>query len=233
MLLESHDWKTEPLILVGHRPLAEKLGLDPAKKRFSFDQLSKLPELEKMAKAVHQLRATEEKPELDRMQQEVESVSGRIGLFMSIAQGSTMLVVPPKLSAKEPWVIPPQFGVYYKESDFTAPTEKLQAMAKGFQAGDAYNFSLGARNLRLALRELSPAIYPPENALSLEYFYNHLESFSRAAWLYLIGLISLGIYAARPGAPSAFKWVGLAAALGGLVFHAAGIWDGEQPVGDD
>ena len=223
MLLESHDWKKEPMILVGHHPLAEKLGLDPAKKRFSFEQLSKLPELEKMAKAVHQLRATEEKPELDRLQQEVESVSGRIGLFISIAQGSTMLVVPPKLSAKEPWVIPPQFGVYYPESSFTASTEKLQAMAKGYQSGDGYNFSLGARNLRFALRELSPAIYPSEGALGLEYFYNHLEAFSRAAWLYLIGLISLGIYAARPGTPNAFKWIGLAAALGGLVFHAAGI----------
>ena len=223
MLLETHDWKKEPMILVGHRPLVEKLGLDPAQKRYSFEQLSKLPELEKMAKAVHQLRATEEKPELDRMQQEVESVSGRIGLFMSIAQGSTMLVVPPKLSAKEPWVIPPQFGVYYKESDFTNATEKLQAMAKGYQSGDGYNFSLGARNLRLALREISPAIYPSENSLRLEYFYNHLEAFSRAAWLYLIGFIGLGVYAARPGAPKAFKWIGLAAALGGLVLHGTGI----------
>jgi ABC-type transport system involved in cytochrome c biogenesis permease subunit len=223
MLLETHDWKSEPMILVGHRPLAEKLGLDPATKRFSIEQLAKLPELEKLAKAVHQRRTTEEKPELDRMEQEVESVSGRIGLFMSIAQGATMLVVPPKLSAKEAWVIPPQFGQYYKEQDFAKSTGFLQAMAKGCETGDAFNFSLNARNLRLALRDLSPAIYPSENALALETFYNHLHAFSRAAWLYLLGLIALGIYAARPGAPAAFKWIGISAALAALMFHAAGI----------
>src|SRR4029077_17450118 len=156
------DWKNEPMILVGHRPLAEKLGLDPAKKRFPIEQLAKLPELEKLAKAVHQRRVTEEKPELDRLEQEVEGVSGRIGLFMSIAQGSTMLIVPPKLSAKEPWVVPPQFGQYYKEQDFSKSTGFLQAMAKACETGDAFNFSLSARNLRLALRELSPAIYPTE-----------------------------------------------------------------------
>ncbi len=223
MLLETHDWKNEPMILVGHRPLAEKLGLDPAKKRFSIEQLAKLPELEKLAKAVHQRRVTEEKPELDRMEQEVESVSGRIGLFMSIAQGSTMLIVPPKMSAKEAWVVPPQFGQYYKEQDFAKSTGFLQAMAKACESGDAFNFSLNARNLRLSLRELSPMIYPTEGALNLEYFYNHLHAFSRAAWLYLIGLIALGIYAARPGSPVAFKWIGITAALGGLLFHAAGI----------
>ena len=223
MLLETHDWKSEPMILIRHHPLAEKLGLNPEQTRFSFEQLSKLPELEKLAKAVHQRRSTEEKPELGTMEQEVENVSGRIGLFMSIAQGSTMLVVPPKLSAKEPWVVPPQFGVYFKESDFTKSTGFLQAMAKGYQTGDSYNFSLAARNLRTSLRELSPAIYPTERALSLEYFYNHLEPFYRAAWLYLIGLICLGIYAARPGSPRAFQWVGMTAALAALILHGAGI----------
>jgi hypothetical protein len=64
------------------------------------------------------------------MEQEIESVSGRIGLFMSIGQGSTMLIVPPKQSAKEAWVIPPQFGQYYKEQDFAKSTVFLQAMAK-------------------------------------------------------------------------------------------------------
>src|SRR5262249_53410316 len=91
------------------------------------------------------------------------------------------------------------------------------------QANDAFNFSLNARNLRMALRDLSPAVYPTENALSLEYFYNHLHAFSRAAWLYLLGVIALGVYAARPGMPSAFKWIGLVAAIGGLALHGAGI----------
>src|SRR5262249_37216055 len=143
--------------------------------------------------------------------------------FMSIAQGTTMLIVPAKQSSKDAWVIPPQFGQFYKEEEFAKSTGFLQAMAKACQANDAFNFSLNARNLRVALRELSPAIYPSESALELEYSYNHLNAFSRAAWLYIIGLIALGIFAARPGTPAAFKWIGLGAALGGLLLHAAGI----------
>src|SRR5262249_21676504 len=62
MLLETHDWKNEPMILVAHRPLAEKLGLDPSTKRYSLETLAKLPELETLAKAVHARRGNDEKP---------------------------------------------------------------------------------------------------------------------------------------------------------------------------
>lgn len=223
MLLETNDWKKEPLILVGHRPLVQKLGLDPAQKRFSFEQLSKAPELEKMAKEVHQLRVQEEKPQLDRMQQEVESVSSRIGLFMALSQGSTFLVVPAKTSAKDPWVIPPQYGQYYKDEDFSKVTTALQAMAKAYSTADSYNFSLNARELRVNLRALSPGIYLTERELQVETFYNNLRPFSRSAWLFVLGIVGLGVFAARDGMPRFFHWTGMTAAVGGLLLMALGI----------
>lgn len=225
MLLETTDWKKEPMILVAHRPLVEKLGLDQSLKRFSYEQLSKSAVLEKMAKEVHQIRvqAGDEKVQLDRLQQEVESVSSRIGLFMSLSQGSTFLVVPAKNSAKEPWVIPPQFGQYYKDEDFSKVTTALQGMAKSYSSGDAFNFSLNSRELRLGLRTLSPAIYPTERELGIESFYNHLRPFSRSAWLFVLGIIGLGVFAAREGMPRPFHWVGMTAAVGGLLLMALGI----------
>ncbi len=36
MLLDTHDWKSEPMILVSLGQLIEKLGLDKTKRRFSF-----------------------------------------------------------------------------------------------------------------------------------------------------------------------------------------------------
>ena len=40
MLLDSHDWRKEPILLVGFRPLTEKLGLDATKKQFSYMDLA-------------------------------------------------------------------------------------------------------------------------------------------------------------------------------------------------
>src|SRR3954469_9993926 len=44
-LLETRDWKNEPMVLVSLGKLVEQLGLDKTKRRFSFAQLSASPEL--------------------------------------------------------------------------------------------------------------------------------------------------------------------------------------------
>ena len=78
MLLDTHDWKSEPMILVSLGQLIEKLGLDTTQRRFSFTQLTSLPELNVLATEAHALRKAE-KP-LDRVQSEVMSVSERLAL---------------------------------------------------------------------------------------------------------------------------------------------------------
>jgi len=37
--LETHDWRTEPMVLVSLGQLKEKLGLDKTERRFSFEKL--------------------------------------------------------------------------------------------------------------------------------------------------------------------------------------------------
>src|SRR5213078_51941 len=39
-LLETHDWKNEPMVLVSFGKLKEQLGLDKTQRRFSFAQLT-------------------------------------------------------------------------------------------------------------------------------------------------------------------------------------------------
>ena len=92
MLLDTHDWKSEPMILVSLGQLIEKLGLDKTKRRFSFTQLTSLPELNVLAGEAHALRKAE-KP-LDRLQSEVMSVSERLTLFANVMNGSAFLLVP-------------------------------------------------------------------------------------------------------------------------------------------
>ncbi len=154
------DWTKQPMILVGYRPLVQKLGLDPEKKRFSFEELAKSQELNRLAGEVHQLSM--QKVDLDRMQQEIRSVSERMTLFNNLNRGSALLIVPPGPTAtvKDAWVIPPDAATAFGEAKFKPVTERLQNMVKAYLAGDAFNFSLRARELRQEIRALAPTVYP-------------------------------------------------------------------------
>src|SRR5207237_1480593 len=54
-LLETHDWKAEPMVLVSFGKLKEQLGLDKTQRRFAFAQLTALPELNRLANEAHEL----------------------------------------------------------------------------------------------------------------------------------------------------------------------------------
>jgi hypothetical protein len=240
MLLDTHDWKSEPMILVSLGQLTEKLGLDKRERRFSFTQLTSLPELNVLAAEAHALRKAE-KP-LDRLQSEVMSVSERLALFAHVMDGSAFLLVPAPEKTTDAWLVPPEFGRYYDSSQFAVPQTQLQALATAYEKGDGFQFSRAANQLRDGLRGLSPKIYPEESQLRLEYFYNHWDGFYRAAWCYGIALLLLMIAhmrrvnAAHRAAPTVaslreasgrkrgvLQGTGVVLAIVGLLFHASGI----------
>jgi len=220
MLLDTHDWKNEPMILVSLGQLVERLGLDKTKKRFSFTQLSALPELNALASQAHALRKAE-KP-LDRLQSEVMNVTERLGLFANVMNGSAFLLVPAPERATDAWLVPPTYAQYYKEEQFAPVQTQLQTMANAYVKGDSFTFSRAANQLRENLRQLSTKIYPDESQLRLEYFYNHWDAFYRAAWSYGVALLLLAIASMR-GKGGWIKLTGLALAIVGLLFHASGI----------
>jgi cytochrome c-type biogenesis protein CcsB len=220
MLLETHDWKSEPMILVSFGQLKEKLGLDKTQRRFSFTQLTALPELNRLAGEAHALRKAE-KP-LDRLQSEVMSVSERLALFAHVMDGSAFLLVPAAEKTTDAWVVPPEFSRYYNETQFAPLQTQLQAMATAYSKGDGFQFGRAANQLRDGLRGLSPKIYPDESRLRLEYFYNHFDGFYRAAWCYGVALVLLAIASMR-GKGGAVKTIGVSIAILGLLFHASTI----------
>ena len=221
-LLETHDWKNEPMVLVSLSELKQKLGLDNSKRRFSFQELTTLPELQRLAAEVHALRRAEKT--LDKLQQEVSSVSERLTLFTRVMDGSAFLIVPAAQKATDPWVVPPGFADYYTEEQFAPVHTQLQAFAGAYAQADGFQFARAANQLRDALRALSPSIYPTESQLRLEYFYNHFDGFYRAAWAYGIALVLLGIaqMRARSGG-RVLRLAGVSLAVLGLLFHGAAI----------
>lgn len=242
-LLETHDWKNEPMVLISIGQLIEHLGLDKTQRRFAFAQLTALPELNRLANEAHALRKAE-KP-LDRSQQEVMSVTERLALFAHVMDGSAFLIVPASKSETDAWVVPPEFSRYYMEAQFAPIQTQLQTLATAYTNGDSFKFSRASNQLRENLHDLSPAIYPPDRQLRLEYFYNHFDGFYRAAWCYGIGLLVLLVAhqrrasdAARraaatavatsprevsPSRVSALQLTGVAIVILGLAFHASGI----------
>ncbi len=247
--IDTHNWKDEPMVLVSLGQLKEKLGLDPTQRRFSFAQLAALPELNRLAGEAHALRKAE-KP-LDRLQSEVMSVSERLALFAHVMDGSVFLLVPAPEKTTDPWLVPPDFGRYYNETQFAAAQTQLQTLGTAYRDGDAFKFSRAANELRDELRKLSPKIYPAESQLRLEYFYNHWDGFYRAALCYGFALLLLAIAhmlsrrwigrsagdserfgpplktssdgALDPPARGILQTIGIILAVAGLLFHASGI----------
>jgi cytochrome c-type biogenesis protein CcsB len=219
-LLETHDWRTEPMVLVSFGKLKEQLGLERTQRRFSFAQLTALPELNRLADQAHGKRKAE--IALDRLEQEVMSVSERLALFAHVMDGSAFLIVPASTNETDPWVVPPEFSKYYSEAQFAPAQKELQAVATAYTEGDGFQFSSASRRLREALRSLSPAIYPPAGQLQLEYTYNHFEGFYRAIWLYGLAFFILLIAHLR-NRQGLLRLTGVALAFLALAFHATGI----------
>jgi len=219
-LLETHDWRSEPMVLVSYGKLKEQLGLDRTQRRFSFAQLTALSELNRLANEAHALRKAE-KP-LERLQQEVMSVSERLVLLTHVMDGSAFLIVPAAKSETEAWVVPPEFSRYYTEAQFTPVQAELQAMATAYMQGDSFQFVRASKQLREALRGLSPAIYPSESQLQLEYTHNHFEAFYRAIWFYGLAFFLLLIAHFRAQGKT-LRNIGVATAIVALALHATGI----------
>ena len=190
-LLETHDWKNEPMVLVSLGKLKEQLGLTNTQRRFSFAQLAGLAELQRLTNEAHSAKRAE-KP-LDRLQQEAMSVSERLALFAHMMDGSAFLIVPAPKNETDTWVVPDPSAIagYYDETQFAPALALTTKMMRAYQQGDAFSFSSTARQLRENLRALSPSIYPQDRQLSLEYFYNHFEGFYRAIWFYGLALMIL------------------------------------------
>src|SRR5436190_12761735 len=73
-VLETRDWKEEPMVLVSFGELKEQLGLEKTQRRFSFAQLSEAATLPQIASEAHE-RKRAAKPH-ERLQQAVLSVRG-------------------------------------------------------------------------------------------------------------------------------------------------------------
>ena len=219
-LIETHDWKNEPMVLISSGQLVEQLGLDKTQRRSSFAQLTGSAELQRLAAEAQALKRAE-KP-LTRAQQEALSVSDRLTLLARVMDGRALLIVPAPTNETDPWVDPSGSSKYYSDAQVAPIQTQLRTVANSYIQGEGFNLSRAANQLRENLRALSPSIYPGDKQLRLEYFYNHFEAFYRAIWCYGIALVIL-IAAHFRKRGRVLQNIGVAVAILGLAFQAAGI----------
>jgi cytochrome c-type biogenesis protein CcsB len=221
-LLDTRDWKNEPMMLISSGQLIEHLGLDKTQRRFSFAQLTGSAELQRIASEARSLKRAE-KP-LDRVQQEALSVNDRLAVLGNVMNGNALLIVPSPQRETDAWMVPDPGAVVvsYNEAQIAPAFAELTKMMRAYTQADTFNFSSAARQLQDNLRELSPSIYPQKRQLRLEYFYNHFEGFYRAIWCYGIALVIL-IAAHLRKRGGALQTLGVGIVLVGLAFQASGI----------
>jgi cytochrome c-type biogenesis protein CcsB len=233
-LLGTHDWQNEPMVLVSLGKLKEQLGLEKTQRRFSIAQLAGLAELNRLVNEAHAARKAEQP--LDRVQQEAMSVFERLTLFSRVMDGSALLIVPAPQNETDSWAfvmfeadnnslvarLAPEFAKYYTEQQFAPVQKDLQTLAVAYVQADAFQFSRAAKKLRDDFSALSPAIYPADGPIQLEYRYNHLEGFYLAIWFYGLAFVILSIAHLR-NQGSALRNIGVAIAILALGLHATGI----------
>ncbi len=219
-MLETHDWKAEPMVLVSLGALKGRLGLSKTQRRFSFAELVGLSELQRIANEAHAKKRAEK--QLDRVEQEALSVSDRLALLARVMEGSVFLIVPAPKNETDPWAEPPEWSKHYSQAQFDSSQNELKNTATAYVDADGFKFSRAANQLRENLRALSPSVYPQDRQLRLEYFYNHFEAFYRAILLYGIALVILLVAHLRSRRGILLK-IGVALAIVALLFHASGI----------
>jgi ABC-type transport system involved in cytochrome c biogenesis permease subunit len=216
----SRDWSGEPLLLVGYRPLVERLGLDPAAKRFPFASLSDHPALAEIAGEIAAKRAAN--LSLSRLEKEAESVATRLVLYASAASGESLALLPPPPGRGDRWAPPSLAREIYPDGKGEPAAAAWERLAAAFRQGDGAGFAAACAEFREAARALGPDAYPAEGIIGRERFYNRLDPFDLAAAGY--GVALLGFALARGGvARRFFTAAGLAAALGAVAVHGTGI----------
>ena len=132
-LIETHDWKNEPMVLISSGKLLEQLGLDKTQRRFSFAQLTGSTELQRLVTEAQALKRAE-KP-LTQAQQEALTVSDRLTLLARVMDGRALLIVPAPTNETDPWVDPSGSSKYYSDARVAPIQTQLRTVANSYIRG--------------------------------------------------------------------------------------------------
>jgi len=164
----SASWKEKELILVSNRPLKNHLGLDPARKLFSWNELSSNEVLPKEMAAAAETRRRDPRAKLAGLQKEASDVGMRMGMLESLVSGDSYRVIPPIA------------GTDWLPVNRSRDTSLLDPLQVAWAICDQHGFNRSASDLLSLQKGLSPQ--PPAWKIALETTYQKAHPF-RWAWI--------------------------------------------------
>jgi cytochrome c-type biogenesis protein CcsB len=223
MLFATHDWRQEPVILVSYRPLVEAVGLDPARKRFSRQELVTATKLTSLAQDAAALRQAGEP--VPRLNTEAQTVLGRMQLFDALGTASAFLLAPPPPGspAGAPWLGIDQLATVYPPEKAAPVLQDLRALNIAASEGDQAKFADASQRLVNDLRALNPEVYPADQVIARELHYNRLNPFDTAMWL-LIPAALLLMVGSRQGWRRLPLFAGVAVSASSLACMVYGLY---------
>lgn len=193
LLLTPEGWDREPLILINFKPLKEDLGMDPARKTFSYQEVATNTKLRDHVRAVQQLREGDPNAPLDTLQREVVQVASRVADFEDMATGRAFAIVPHPDLPNGKWVAPKDVGSLYSEAQAEAVEGAFKTFQSAYVTGDPEAFITAKEELESVIRSLAPDNVPSQRIIELERFYYQTHPFRWAWILCALAAIILGV----------------------------------------
>lgn len=199
-------WRERAMILVSNRPLKQHLGLEPARKLFSWNELAANEPLAQELLASSETQKRDPRAKLVGMQKEASDVALRMNLLESLLRGASFRILPP--ASGTDWVAP------------TPDEIPLATLREAWRTGNQQIFDRTTEEFRelVALTGAAPAPWK----ISLEVAYQKAHPFFWAWILYAAAgitlLISRGAWE-KPGyrAASTLAAIGFLLQAGGLL----------------
>ncbi len=174
------SWKERELILVSNRPLKQLLGLDPARKLFSYNELTASDLLAKKIAEAAESRRRDPKARLVGLQKEASDVAMRLALLESLLSGDAFRILPP--ASGHEWLT--------AEQGEASPI--LGEMRTSWKGRDSQRFTDASHQLIHSQQTLVSAEGTPAHwKLSLEVLYQKSHPFRWAWILYAVAGIIL------------------------------------------
>lgn len=202
--VKDRDWSTAPLILVDYLPLKEATGLDPARKHFSYQELTRNDALLQLLRDASAARARDQRTPLRGNLKEAAAVGLRLAVFETLDNGTAFRIVP---SSGPAWQLIPR----------TQP--EFEKMARAVRDNEAAPFAEAVAGLRSWLVTVDPAAQPNPGLVSLEVLYQRIHPF-RLAWiLYAAAAILLAVTSVK-GRAVGYRAAWILVSLGAILLVA-------------
>ncbi len=211
MLAKPRYWQLIPMIKVNHPAIKKLLGISPDAKYFAFINAFDGNGNYKLADAVE--RARRKRPALrNQLDKELLKIDERINIAYMVYTGEIFRIFPLQGDPNHTWYSP-RFAVEkFPEEDAKTVRDLLieffSGIDEGIQSGNWEKANKAIEKIKEFQKKKGADIYPQENKIKAEIFYNKLNIFERLIPVYLFaGLALLLLIFAKLIKPSLnLKW---------------------------